>query len=38
LDTPVNAAATESYTGGATCGDKIGEKAAKAVKKGTFQL
>ena len=29
-------AATQSYTGGATCGEKIGIKAAKAVKKGTF--
>lgn len=29
--------ATESYTGGATCGEKVGEKAAKAVKKGTFR-
>ncbi len=28
--------ATESYTGGATCGEKVGKKAAKAVKKGTF--
>ncbi len=28
--------ATESYTGGATCGQKVGKKAAKAVKKGTF--
>jgi YVTN family beta-propeller protein len=28
--------ATESYTGGATCDEKAGKKAAKAVKKGTF--
>jgi YVTN family beta-propeller protein len=28
--------ATESYTDGATCGQKEGKKAAKAVKKGTF--
>ncbi len=28
--------ATESYTRGATCGEKVGKKAAKAVKKGTF--
>jgi len=28
--------ATESYTGGAACGEKVGKKAAKAVKKGTF--
>jgi hypothetical protein len=28
--------ATESYTGGATCVEKAGKKAAKAVKKGTF--
>jgi hypothetical protein len=28
--------ATESYTGGATCGEKVGTKAAKAVKTGTF--
>jgi hypothetical protein len=28
--------ATESYTGGVTCGEKVGKKAAKAVKKGTF--
>jgi hypothetical protein len=28
--------ATESYTGGPTCGEKVGKKAAKAVKKGTF--
>ncbi len=28
--------ATESFTGGATCGQKVGKKAAKAVKKGTF--
>ncbi len=28
--------ATESYTGGATCGERIGRKAAEAVKKGTF--
>jgi YVTN family beta-propeller protein len=28
--------AMESYTGGATCGGKVGKKAAKAVKKGTF--
>ncbi len=28
--------ATESYTGGATCGEKVGKKAAKPVKKGTF--
>jgi FG-GAP repeat len=27
---------TESYTGGSTCGEKLGKKAAKAVKKGTF--
>ena len=27
---------TESYTGGATCGEKVGKKAAKAVKKSTF--
>lgn len=27
---------TESYTGGATCGEKVGKKAAKVVKKGTF--
>ena len=27
---------TESYIGGATCGEKVGGKAAKAVKKGTF--
>jgi hypothetical protein len=29
-------AATESFTGGATCGEKVGKKAAKAVKKGAF--
>ncbi len=28
--------ATENYTGGATCGEKVGKKAVKAVKKGTF--
>jgi alpha-tubulin suppressor-like RCC1 family protein len=28
--------ATESYTGGPTCGEPIGNKAAKAVKTGTF--
>jgi hypothetical protein len=28
--------ATESYTGGVTCGEKVGKRAAKAVKKGTF--
>jgi YVTN family beta-propeller protein len=28
--------ATESFTGGATCGEKVGNKATKAVKKGTF--
>ncbi len=28
--------ATEIYTGAATCGEKMGKKAAKAVKKGTF--
>ena len=28
--------ATESYTGGATCGQAVGKKAAKAVKTGTF--
>ena len=28
--------ATESYTGGATCGEKVGKTAVKAVKKGTF--
>jgi hypothetical protein len=28
--------ATESYLSGATCGDKVGKKAAKAVKRGTF--
>ncbi len=28
--------ATESFTGGAACGEKVGGKAAKAVKKGTF--
>ena len=28
--------ATESYAGGATCGEPVGGKAAKAVKKGTF--
>jgi alpha-tubulin suppressor-like RCC1 family protein len=28
--------ATESYTGGVTCGEQVGNKAAKAVKKGTF--
>jgi YVTN family beta-propeller protein len=27
---------TESYTGGAACGEKVRNKAAKAVKKGTF--
>jgi alpha-tubulin suppressor-like RCC1 family protein len=27
---------TESYAGGATCGEKVGKKATKAVKKGTF--
>jgi hypothetical protein len=27
---------SESYTGGATCGEKVGKAAAKAVKKGTF--
>ena len=27
---------TESYTGGATCGEKVGKKATKAVKKGAF--
>jgi YVTN family beta-propeller protein len=27
---------TERFTGGATCGEKVGKKAAKAVKKGTF--
>ena len=27
---------TEAYTGGATCGQPVGKKAAKAVKKGTF--
>ncbi len=30
-------ATTESYSGGATCGGKVGKKAAKAVKKGTFR-
>jgi hypothetical protein len=29
-------AATESYTGGATCGQPVGKKPAKPVKKGTF--
>ena len=29
-------AATESFTGGATCGEKVGKKAAQAVKKGAF--
>jgi YVTN family beta-propeller protein len=29
-------AATESYTGAATCGERVGKKTAKAVKKGTF--
>jgi alpha-tubulin suppressor-like RCC1 family protein len=28
--------ATESYTGGPTCGEKVGKTAARAVKKGTF--
>jgi YVTN family beta-propeller protein len=28
--------ATERYTGAATCGEKVGKKAAKAVKTGTF--
>jgi hypothetical protein len=28
--------ATERYAGAATCGEKIGNKAAKVVKKGTF--
>jgi YVTN family beta-propeller protein len=28
--------ATESFTGGAACGEKVGTKAAKAVKKGAF--
>jgi hypothetical protein len=28
--------ASEKYTGGMTCGEKVGKKAAKAVKKGTF--
>ncbi len=28
--------ATESYTGGATCGEKVGKKAVKAVKEGTL--
>ncbi len=28
--------ATESFTGGATCGEKVGKKAAKPVKAGTF--
>ena len=28
--------ATESYTGGATCGEKVGKTKAKAVKKGAF--
>jgi YVTN family beta-propeller protein len=28
--------ATESFTGGAECGEKVGTKAAKAVKKGAF--
>jgi hypothetical protein len=28
--------ATERYAGAATCGEKVGKKAAKAVKKGTF--
>jgi hypothetical protein len=28
--------ATERYTGGATCGQAVGKRAAKAVKKGTF--
>ena len=28
--------ATESFTGGATCGEKVGKTATKAVKKGTF--
>jgi hypothetical protein len=28
--------ASESYTGGATCGEKVGKKAVKAVKKGIF--
>ena len=28
--------ATESYTGGATCGETVGKKTAKPVKKGTF--
>jgi hypothetical protein len=28
--------ASESYTGGATCGEPVGGKPAKAVKKGTF--
>jgi hypothetical protein len=28
--------ASEKYTGGTTCGEKVGKKAAKAVTKGTF--
>ena len=28
--------ATESFTGGATCGERVGKHAAKAVNKGTF--
>ena len=28
--------ATESYIGGATCGETVGTKTAKPVKKGTF--
>lgn len=28
--------ANETYTGGATCGEKVGKKAAPVVKKGTF--
>lgn len=28
--------ATQSYTDGATCGEKVGKKAAKAVREGTF--
>jgi hypothetical protein len=36
--TPLTFAGTaaESYAGGSTCGEKVGKKAAKAVKKGTF--
>ena len=29
--------ATESFTGGATCGEKVGKKAAKPIKKGHIQ-